>query len=289
MSVTLAASSANIRTMIEASVVVVAIASPATSGSVILTSNTGCTVSSVSDWVYRAPGIVVAVNPLFGRQGTEVLILGSNLRGSGAHIVQVGLAGVEAMIVEETDLFIRVIALPSTSYVGSIIIISDSGAQITGGSWSYLIPGVITSVSPSSGQFGTLVTIDGSSLFGGASSISTISLADIKATVIFQSDVRVIIRTSVGLGLPITGDVKIISSPGSYSVKIDEFSYIQHGEITSVIPSSGLGIVVTFLGGNLFGGGSSISSITLNSIPVTDVTVTSTGNVRVVHFKDLGL
>ena len=65
-------------------------------GSVVLISTSGTTVSQTGGWTYVARGVISSVAPSQGQVGTWVTISGSRLLGAGDSIVQVQLGGVPA-------------------------------------------------------------------------------------------------------------------------------------------------------------------------------------------------
>ena len=82
------------------------------------------------------------------------------------------LAGVSVQqILTDTDTLIVVVASPGVGgSSGSVVIVATSGAIVSAaGAWQYATEGVIASVAPSVGQFGTLVVTTGTGLRGNGS------------------------------------------------------------------------------------------------------------------------
>jgi hypothetical protein len=245
-------------------VTVVADHAEAGSGSVALVSNTGGRVTQDDAWEYRTRGEILAVVPEEGHEGSEVSLYGTSLFGHGSGVTSVELAGETAAIVEQTDVFISVIASAGSAGAGDIVITADSGAIVTKeDGWTYVEQGEIDSVVPENGQRGTLVTISGSNLLSGGSSVAEVLLAGVKANLISGSNDAVVVQAAVSDSHG-AGDVVVTSDTGSYVALSDGFEYLVGGSITSVNPSNGqYGTVVTIAGSNLLGGGASISSVTL--------------------------
>lgn len=68
-------------------------------------------------------------------------------------------------------------------------LVADSGAVVVSSAdaWTYIRPGEITVVDPSSGQVGTRVTVTGISLCGSGTSIVQVTLAGLEATLVSQT------------------------------------------------------------------------------------------------------
>jgi hypothetical protein len=153
-------------------VVVIADASVAKTGPIILTATSGAIVSS-GEFEYRTQGEVDTLSPASGQYGTEVTIAGSNLLAHGDALASVTLGGVEVKkIVSETADSVEVVVDhgPSVETIGDVVITADSGAEITASSgWKYLQPGRISTVNPEQGRVNSKITIFGRDLCGGGS------------------------------------------------------------------------------------------------------------------------
>ena len=76
-------------------------------------------------------------------------------------------------------------SLGSSSSGSQVIVQSNSGAiTVKASSWSYLTEGVISTVIPSSGQWGTIVTITGTGMRGGGSTVASVSLGSLTAVLV---------------------------------------------------------------------------------------------------------
>ena len=70
----------------------------------------------------------------------------------------------------------------------------------------------MTSVSPSSGQGGTIVTVQGNRLRGGAASVVSATLAGYAAAVSSESDSTVVLRAGVGPAAGVAGHVVLTAA-----------------------------------------------------------------------------
>ena len=235
---------------------------------VTLTSDTGSIVELQLGWIYKPRGKIVSVSPAIGQFGTHVTIKGYNLLGQG-RTVQVSLGQVDALTVESaTDTLIVVRANDGMNITGrreSIMITANTGAFTTRkATWTYRARGVITSVYPPNGQYGTEVVVRGLNLFGFGSKIVRATIGGIEASVMQNTNEIVVI--SAGLCLTSISDVDIIleADSGAQVIAQRVFSYITPGNITSVQPASGLhGTIITITGFQLFGYGIKLKSVSI--------------------------
>ena len=276
---------------------------------VVLTSNTGSRVTALAAWTAVQAGAVSTVTPAFGQVGTRVVISGSNMLGGGSSIISVNLGGLEvgAITVDNSDTEIHVVSVSGDSGAAagdSIVLVADSGAITTqAGVWTYISPGDVTSVSPSEGQFGTVVTISGSNLLGGGTDFSSIMLAGIEVGGVgaySDTDIEVIVAEPTAASV---GDVVITSTSGAQVTESNGFSYLTQGVLQDVVPASGVGgTVVVITGERMLGGGTTSDAVTFGSllveryISVTDsrievavaVSATSTVGSDIVIISDTG-
>jgi len=194
----------------------------ATTGDVVIVTSTGSTVTRYGGFRYPAPGVINSVSPSFGQAGSRVVISGQRLLGGGSAVASVTLAGIAVSQIDaqSNDTTVSVVAARSVGAVasGDVVIRANTGAVVTGtGLWSYLAPGVISTVSPASGQQGTYVVISGSGLLGNGSAVVQVLLAGVAATVTSYSDTQV--NVTAGASGTLTGDVVIVSSTAFKSAR----------------------------------------------------------------------
>jgi mucin-19 len=131
--------------------------------------------------------------------------------------------------------------------------------------------GVITDVSPSSGQVGTVVEIAGERMLGGAESLSTVTIGGVDADVSFESDSSIIVIAASGNSG--VSDIIITADTGALVTLVGGFTYLAEGEISLLSPARGqFGTMVSIYGSNLLGGGFEIASLTLNGIVPAEIT-----------------
>jgi hypothetical protein len=119
--VMLAGETATILSETDDTVVVAAAAFAGTkTGDVVVVADTGAQVTLAGVWSYLAPGVVTAVSPLTGREGTRVTVLGSALFGHGTSLVNASLGGVPALINFANDSMVIVTAGPGPALGGLV-------------------------------------------------------------------------------------------------------------------------------------------------------------------------
>lgn len=264
VSASLVGLSAQIWQQSDTSVVVAAANGPLsqTQGAVVFTADTGATVSRSNSWTYIVPGTISEVSPTTGYGDTQVTILGMELCGGGSNVVNVTLAGFAADSVSATLCSGRVVVtardLGANVTGDDVVLISNTGAivsQVSG--WTYVSSGSISSVVPNAGQVGDTVTINGTGLLSGGSSVLFVTLAGVRALVLEPPSDTMVVATVVTAGSG-TGDVVITGSTGAVVRLVGGWSY---STVSSVAPNSGQrGTIVTISGYALFGRGSNIPS-----------------------------
>lgn len=265
----------------------VAAASAAAAGNVVITANTGAIVTASNAWTYSEPSEIQTVSPNHGQYGTKVEITGSSLLGGGSSLALVTLAGVTASDVQvHSPTFVSFRAgLSAATAPGDITLVSDTGAIVTKlNAWTYDLPSNITSVSPANGQEGTIITIQGNTLYGkdantlygkdAAAGITSVKVANIPASVLSFSSTRVVVEAA-NSSIAQTGSVVVEAVSGALTVASNGFQYLTPSVISTVSPNNGrLGTRVTISGLRLRGGGASVSFVSLAGINATISTQT---------------
>lgn len=245
---------------------------------VVVTADTGESVSMANAFTFEAIGTVTSISPAKGPPGTEVTITGSRLLGGGANLDKLLLAGSEAKIVTATDDVITVIVGEGPpGLAGLAAIISDSGAIVESNAntlFVYTAPNAITAASPSSGIEDDVVVISGVGLLGDGSKVAKVTLAGrVVKEILSESDRE--IKVVVGAGNPGRGDIVITLDNRDESVKKDAWEHLPFvSSITSIVPSAGMtGAKVTITGKHLLANGNTFTpdSVTLNGVPVSKV------------------
>ncbi|XP_019848673.1 PREDICTED: uncharacterized protein LOC109580202 [Amphimedon queenslandica] len=236
----------------------------------------------VNGFTYLPEGAIYTVSPSFGQRGTIITLTGERLQGGGDSVVTVDIGGVAATISNYSDSYVNVSLsgnLPNgQSSFSDITIISNTGATITRlDGFMFIEPGQITSISPLSGQHGTIVTLRGTGLLQGNMDIISITVAGNEAQLMDSpNDTYVVVQLMHGMEE--TGSVIItLDSGAQISSNGLQFSYITAGNISSVSPPVGtVGTIVSIVGTNLRGGGMEAAVVKLNGVPATIISETDT-------------
>ncbi len=145
--------------------------------------------------LYEDPGVVNSVIPNEGQRGTEVVISGQDLDGSGQGVViaEVLLGGCRAEIVSSsaTEIVVRASSCSDLTNVGdnSILIQSNQTLEnvpgfvfegpylLTDNEWTQLEDGFVSSVVPPAALAGSTILICGERLRGGGTIIESVEIA----------------------------------------------------------------------------------------------------------------
>ena len=137
---------------------------------------------------------------------------------------------------------------------GDVVLISDTGATVTKtNGFEYVGKGNITSVSPSAGQGTSLVTIQGSSLFGGGTKAIAVTFGGIAASIEGDNTNTsyLLVRVNAGpqdVSSP-TGDVVITGDTGVEITALNAWTY---SVVSSISPDSGQGGTKVTITGNSY-------------------------------------
>lgn len=245
-------------------------------GPVAVFSNSNTTTISALNFTYVAEGGIFSVAPSRGRNGTVVSIQGENLYGGGASLQNIVLAGeVATNIINQTTTEVFVSAPLSSgnndnSFTGDIILVSDTNAHVIRvDGWTYVQRGVVRSVVPAQGQYGTRVTINGQNLLSGGNSISSLQFDNVLLDVLSANDTSVMARVGQPASMFTDASESISLTSDFGSVLYYEFSwtFLNQSNITSLVPPDGFGGQnVTVSGINLLGGGNRILSVSVAGI-----------------------
>jgi hypothetical protein len=257
VSVTIGGANAVIESQSDTNIVVSAGDAPAGASEIVITSNTGATVSLYDGFEYLEKGVINAVEPNNGVVGTRITVSGERLRGGGDEVVSVELGGVEAEITGESDDSVTIVAKSGSAGAGDVVLTAESGATvILADGWNY-VDAVDDSLEPSSGQGGTVVQVFGSNLLGGGSSVERVVLAGHEATLMSPlNDFVLKFMASHIDGAQAPGPAVAYMDSGAIVTTANTFTYLSPGFVTSVTPATGHeGTRVTVRGANLLAGG----------------------------------
>ena len=254
-------------------------------GRIQIIADTGAFVNSElseAAFTYLEPG-TVSFSPLRGQNGTRVTLSGMRFQ-NGEGIRRVTLAGVEATIEgtpTATSILVRA-RRPSRleSFQGPVIIESSLGTITESTTnFTYLEEGLILSVTPTRGQNGTNVYIEGEGLFGGGMTVQSVYLAGVMATVDDMTSTSINV-TAGGQVDATTGDILIISNTGAYVRRINGWTYVQQGVITAIDPPQGqYGTMIIIRGERLASGGDSVQQVFIDDVLANGVVSMDNGTV----------
>ena len=249
-------------------------------GSVVLTSISGAIVSKDATWTF-VDSSIDSITPASGQVGVVITIAGETMLGGGVSATSITLAGVEAVdgttAVADDEI---VLVVPSgDAQTGNVVITADTGAVVTlVDGFEFLVASEIDSINPAEGQFGTLVTIEGSNLLGGGAAaddtITSAKLGSLAAEVIFANQSYIVLKTKNGDAAEV--DVTLVATSGATTIAAGGFTYLQLGVIQTVEPNFGqVGTLVQISGERLLGGGEKAQSVTLVGTAASVITNTN--------------
>jgi hypothetical protein len=217
-----------------------------------------------------------------------VTINGTLLFGGGANIISVVLGNVSATLLNFTSSQIIVRVNSGVSYSGTVAIQADTGATTVGGSWQQLTDSVITSAYVPDGQVGSIVSISGQRLLCGGSSVASVTLANVSATIQFQNNTLVVVVANIGT--PGQGDIVVTANTGAYVKLFNGWSFATPGAVHDIQPTSGqFGTIVAINGTKLRGSGDYVAQVWFGSVPATILSENDTHvQVRVANYSAAG-
>lgn len=224
-------------------------------GRVTIMSDTGATVDSIANFTFSE---IQTVTPSRGQPGTIVTITGvALLSGYESATPTVNMSGIEAVLIStsSTQIVVRVTDPPQPSSGGmqttsevfgqpGVVMVTVTNAllsySVTSSSpvWTYEVPGVVNEVVPNFGQIGTQITVTGTNLLGYGLSLTHTTIGESNATLIEQTDARVVLSTPDS---GIVGSVNIVlfSENGAQVVGQQVFEYRERGMILNSEPNRG--------------------------------------------------
>ena len=269
-------------------------------GTIVIESNQGTVTESTQNFNYLQEGFIATLTPSQGQRGTRITLSGSDLRGGGNLVQSATIAGTQADIMSQTNTEVVLMAGENAASVsgqvtGDIVLTADTGAQVTRvNGWTYVRYGIISSVTPSTGQYGTRITLSGTDLTAGASSVQEASIGSITAfEIVTSSPTQVVFRAGEPFSSNLTnGSISLISSDGGNLTSQATWTYQTPGMITSISPANGTGSMsVTITGINLLGGGTNVTQVTVAGIATREIDYSNINNTIVTFttgFNDNG-
>ena len=245
------------------------------SGEVVIETSSGVVIAGNQNFMYRREGLICSVDPPRGQGGTRVTIRGERLFGGGTSLESVYLAGVRADMdsgnLSDSVVMVTASQTSTAPVTGDIILIANTGATVRSiDAWSYVTPGSITNVEPQQGQFGTRMTITGIGLLSGGDRVTQITIGNVTTNEI-SSSTDTVVEARAGptdMTEGFTDAISLISNYGGELPPTFTWMYLPSSVVTSVSQMSGQGNdVVIIIGSRLFGGGSTIDTVTTADVP----------------------
>ena len=173
-------------------------------------------------WTYST---VSSVTPSSGQRGTFVTISGTALLAGGSSVTQVKLAGViVASVRYESQTEIVVVARDQTVFAdlqGNVEITLNNNQRVVGDNmWTYKVAGSINSVAPIRGQYKTVVTVQGTNLFGHGTTIVAASIAGVAVHQIGLKN-NTYVELVAGASGATRGDIVLVSDTNATVVLAD--------------------------------------------------------------------
>jgi IPT/TIG domain/Carboxypeptidase regulatory-like domain len=205
-----------------------------------------------------------------GAVGTSITITGTNF-GATQGTSTVTFNGTAATAVTSWSATSIVVTVPAGTTTGNVVV-TVSGVASNG--VNYVVPAIITSLSPASGAVGASITITGTN-FGAAQGGSTVTFNGTAVTAVTSwSATSIVVTVPAGAT---TGNVVVTVS----GVASNGSPFTVAPGITSLAPNSGaIGALITITGTN-FGAAQGGSTVTFNGTAVTAVTSWSATSIVV--------
>ena len=162
-------------------------------GDVLLRSDTGSLVRRISGWTYVEPGVVQTLEPSEGQHGSYVNITGERLTSGGSGVTRVLFDDIEAEVISSSGSLVQVRqgdpGVNKTFNTSTVTLVSNYGGRLMANlSWVYLAPSSVEIVYPEIGKSGVIVTVNGTNLLGGGSTIERVYVAGIAVEDILSSN-----------------------------------------------------------------------------------------------------
>jgi hypothetical protein len=240
--------------------IVVPVPTGAISGNLVVTVG-GVPSNGIPFTVLTTPSIT-SISPTSGSAGTSVTINGTNFGGS-QNTSSVTFNGL--LTVPTSWSATQIVAPAPTSVTTGPVVVTVNGAPSNGVTFTVLAP-TITSLSPTSGGAGTLVTITGTN-FGSTQGTGTVKFNAASAIPQSWSGTSIVVPVPSGAT---TGNV--VATVGGVASNGVSFTVNSAPGITALSPASGnVGTVVTITG-NGFGATKGLSTVTFNGKTATPQT-----------------
>ena len=215
---------------------------------------------------------ITSLTPSTGAVASSVVIAGTNFRSpQGSSTVSFNGIASTPTAWSATSITAPV---PTGATTGSVVV--TVGGQPSNGSTFTVIPAPsITSLAPNTGAVGSVVTISGSN-FGSTQGNGGVKFGTVAATISSWSSTSIVATVPTGA---VTGSV-VVTAAGGVASNGSTFTVTAAPAITSVAPAAGGGFGSSFtITGTNFGATQGNGKVTLNSVPATVSTWSTTSIV----------
>lgn len=214
---------------------------------------------------------------------------GTNLLGGGTSVQSILLDGVTATVTEATSASITVtmndLSEQTDFYLNVVRIVADTGAVVTGGTYTHQVSGIITDINPRMGREGTRITITGDNLTGYGDTIDEVLISGFQGMIIDQISGSTVVIEAGAAPSGTEGSILLTSNTGAIVTSPANltFTYTSEGNISDVSPPEGAeGSGVLIQGTDLRPSGTVITGVTIGGSPVSRIVTESDTEVSVI-------
>ena len=261
---------------VSATQVTAVVAAGGSTGPVSLTTPGGTV--NFGTFTFLSPPTITGFSPTTAGPGATITIMGTNLTGPTAASFG-GTAAMSFLGGTPTSMT----AVVGAGATGNISITTPSGTAISPGTFTFVPTPTITSITPTSGLVGDLITITGTNFVAPA----IVTVGTVTATGVMVMSPTTITANVGGVGS--AGNIRV-ATPGGTSTPFASFTFLAP-TITSFLPTSAAATaMVTITGTNFtgatavsFGGVAATSFLVVNNTTITAIVAAGSlsGNVQV--------
>ena len=253
-------------TVVSSSQLSVIVPATATSGAITVTTSAGSVTSSSQFTITPA---ITSFTPSSGLIGSSVVITGS---GFGT-VTNVTFNGRSSTYTVDSPTQITA-TVPTGTTTGPISVTTSAGSTSSTTNFTVTVPitpPTISSFSPTSGQVGTSVTINGTN-FTGATAVQFNGVSATTFSLVSSTQITATVPSGAN-----SGKIGVTTSGGT-ALSTASFSVTPSQALTSFSPTSGnVGTTVTIIGTNLSG----VTAVLFNSVNAPTFTVLSSTQISV--------
>lgn len=264
-------------------------------------------------WTQLVDGEIAAIIPPLAQVGTQVFLCGSRLLGGGNIVSGVSFGGTPSSNFSSTptrspwasnttsECVMALVPQALAAEPVGVSVTADTMAVVETRSGVKFSTAAILSLSPPSGQYGTVVNISGTHISLGSDDTPIITMAGTAAAIIAMDTSSSLSWIAVAAGWPdnstllssglVENTVSLLGEQFSLSSSPLTWTYLPEGTITSVDPVLGqAGTVVTVIGENLLGYGETLDSLFIGEVKADILNISNEEvTVRVPSVSERGM